>query len=304
MSSSIYEDVTAKIVDQLEKGVAPWRQPWKGGAFQMPHNAVSNRPYSGINVWLLWLASEAKSYSSGRWATYRAWNRIGGHVNRGEKGCKVVYYNVTDKEKTDPDTGKQKSEKQFFLRQYTVFNLDQCGGEALDKFRTPAPTKQFIDYAPAENAIAATGADIRFGGERAFYAPASDFIKLPVKTSFAGESDYYSTALHELSHWSGAQHRLNRLDKLARFGDERYSIEELVAECSACFLCAALEVPNTSAMSNSASYLADWLRVLKSDSRMIFTASSAASKAADYILAFSRGQQESEGVEEGELQEA
>jgi antirestriction protein ArdC len=302
--ASIYEEVTAKIVEQLEKGVALWRKPWADGPLQMPRNAVTNRPYSGINVWLLWMASEANGWSSGRWATYRAWNRLGGHVLRGAKGTKVTYYNVTDKETTDPKTGQEKTEKQFFLRTYTVFALDQCGGDALDSLRTPAPTKDFADFDPAERAISATGADIRHGGERAFYVPASDFIKLPPKASFATEADYYSTALHELTHWSGAAHRLNRLDKLARFGDDAYAAEELVAEMAASFLTAALEVPNTSAMSNSASYLADWLRVLRADSRAIFTASSAASKASDYILAFSRGQQESEAVEEGELQEA
>ncbi len=304
MATSIYEDVTAKIIEQLEMGVAPWRKPWTGGNTQMPRNAVSNRPYSGINVWLLWLASEANGWSSGRWATYRAWNRIGGHVNRGEKGTKVTYWNVSDKKTVDPDTNGKQTEKRFFLRTYTAFALEQCGGDALERLYTSLSTKQFIDFEPAEKAIAATGADIRHGGERAFYAPASDFIKLPPKASFATEPDYYSTALHELTHWTGNQNRLNRLDWLARFGDNRYGVEELVAEMGAAYLTAALEVPNTSAAANSASYLADWLRVLRADSRAIFTVATAAQKAADYILAFSRGAAASEEVAEGELQEA
>ena len=120
---SIYEDVTAKIVEQLERGVAPWRKPWTGGNIQMPCNAVSSRPYSGINVWLLWLASEANGWSSGRWATYRAWNRIGGHVNRGERGTKVTYWNVSDEKTADPNTDRKQTEKRFFLRTYTVFAL-------------------------------------------------------------------------------------------------------------------------------------------------------------------------------------
>ena len=304
MPSSIYEDVTFKIVEQLERGVAPWRKPWTGGNTQMPRNAVSNRPYSGINVWLLWLASEANGWSSGRWATYRAWNRLGGYVNRGEKGTKVTYWNVKDEKTADPDTDRKQNEKRFFLRTYTVFALEQCGGESLDRLFTPVSTKQFIDFEPAEKTIAATGAEIRHGGERAFYAPASDFIKLPPKASFAAEPDYYSTALHELTHWTGNPNRLNRLDRLARFGDDSYAVEELVAEMGAAYLTATLEVPNTSAATNSASYLADWLRVLRADSRAIFTAATAAQKAADYILAFSRGSQASEEVEEGELQEA
>jgi len=298
MSTTIYEEVTAKIIGQLETGVAPWRKPWAAGSMEMPRNAASNRPYTGINVWLLLLSG----HKSGLWATYRAWSRLGGHVKRGERGTKVTYWNVTDDE-TESDAGG-KPKKRFFLRQYTVFALEQCGGDALERFQTPAPTKQFTDFEPAEKAIAATGADIRHGGGRAFYAPVADFIKMPPKVSFASEADYYSTALHELTHWTGNEHRLNRLDKLARFGSDAYAVEELVAEMGAAFLTAALEVPNSSAMSNSASYLADWLRVLRSDSKAIFTAATAAQKAADYILAFSRGSLESEEVEAGELQEA
>jgi antirestriction protein ArdC len=304
MATSIYEDVTAKIVAQLEMGVAPWRRPWAGGSTQMPRNAVSNRPYSGVNVWLLWLASEANGWSSGRWATYRAWNRLGGHVSRGQKGTKVTYWNVSDKKTADPDTDHKQPEKRFFLRTYTVFALEQCNGESLEQFSTPPSTKQFVDFEPAEKAIAATGAEIQHGGERAFYAPTSDFIKLPAKASFTTEADYYSTALHELTHWTGHQARLNRLDKLARFGDDTYAVEELVAEMGAAYLTAAVEVPNTSAAANSASYLADWLRVLRADSRAIFTAATAAQKAADYVLAFSRKSHEMEEVEERELQEA
>ena len=304
MPSSIYEEVTTKIIEQLETGVAPWRKPWSGGSLQMPRNAASNRPYSGINVWLLWLASEAKGWSSGRWATYRAWNRLGGHVNRGEKGTKVTYYNVTKNTVKDRATGEDQEESRFFLRTYTVFALEQCGGEALDTLRTPVSTKEFTDFDPAERAIAATGADIRHGGSSAFYRPSADFIQLPDKASFEAPADYYSTALHELTHWTGAEHRLNRLNKFARFGDDRYAVEELVAEMGAAFLTSAIEVPNTSAMSNSVSYLADWLRVLRADSRAIFTASTAASKAADYILGFSRESEEANEIEESELQEA
>ena len=301
-TTDIYAETTDKIIAQLEKGVAPWRKPWAGASNGMPRNAASNRPYSGINVWLLWIASYAGDWSSGLWATYRAWDRLGGHVKRGERGTKITYWNVTEKEVIDPVTGQKKKDKRFYLRQYTLFALEQCGGEALDRFHAPATTKQFIDFVPAEQAIAATGAEIRHGGQRAFYSPGSDFIRLPYKASFETEGDYYSTALHELTHWTGNPNRLNRLDKAAQFGDDNYAFEELVAEMGAAFLCATLDVPNTSATTNSAAYLADWMRILRADSKAIFTASTAATKAADFILAFSgKG---SSPIEEEEMQEA
>ena len=147
---------------------------------------------------------------------------------------------------------------------------------------------QFVDFGPAEEAISATDCDIAHGGNRAFYDSLTDFIHLPVKEAFASPAGYYSTALHELSHWSGHERRLNRLDKLARFGDKAYAAEELVAELGAAFLTASLGIPNERTLENAVAYLDNWLSVLRSDSRAIFTAASAASAAADYILSFSQ----------------
>ena len=187
---------------------------------------------------------------------------------------------------TDPNTGEDVEERRFFARQFTVFNLSQCGGSALDQFRTPTPVREFVDYGPAEEVIAATEADIRHGGNRAFYCPTGDYIGLPLKETFETAAALYSTALHELVHWSGNESRLNRLDKLARFGSESYVAEELVAELGSAFLTSALGVPNAPIQENAA-YLENWLQVLRADSRAIFTASTAASAAADYILSFS-----------------
>ena len=301
-TNDIYRETTDKIIAQLEKGVAPWRKPWNCGAPRMPQNVVSKRAYNGVNVWLLWLASEHHGWTSGLFATYRQWQELGGFVRRGETGTKITYWNIqkkTDKDKTPDD---DEAKKRFFLRQYTVFALDQCGGDDLDRFRTPTPVGDFANFAPAEDAIAATCASIKFGGNRAYYSPSRDHIQLPIKSSFKDQAAYYSTALHELSHWTGHEGRLNRLDKLARFGTQSYAMEELVAEMSAAFLTSALGVPNTAALTNAAAYIADWLDVLRHDSRAVFTASTAATKAADFILAFSgKG---GSPIEEEELQEA
>ena len=287
-TNELYQQVTNQIIAQLEKGVAPWKRPWAtiGGSF--PKNAASGRSYRGMNVLLLWATAEMKGFDSNLWGTFRQWKSLGGHVNKGEHGTKIIYWNVVLKSNLDRDTGEEVEEKVFFAREYTVFNLTQCSGMALDRFRTVRPVGNFIDFCPAEEAIAATGADIRHGGNAAFFHKKDDYIQLPVKVVFASPASYYSTALHELSHWTGHESRLNRLDKLARFGDKSYAAEELVAELGAAFLTARLNIPNERTLDNAAAYLGNWLSLLKTDSKAIFTAASAASAAADLILSFSQ----------------
>jgi len=287
--NDLYQRITDQIIAQLEKGAAPWQRPWATIGGGLPRNVVSRKHYRGINTLLLWSAAEEHGYESNLWATYRQWDMLGGHVNRGEHGSRIIFWNVTTETEFNDATGKDTDKKRFFLREYTVFNLAQCGGEALDRFRVVRPVRDFIDFQPAEKAIAATAAKIHHGGNRAFFNTREDYIQLPLKTAFDGEGGYYATVLHELAHWTGHESRLNRIDKLARFGDKSYSAEELVAELAGAFLTAALGVPNERTLDNAAAYLGHWLEVLKSDSRAIFTAATAASAAADYVLNFSRG---------------
>jgi antirestriction protein ArdC len=296
-TNELYQQVTNQIVAQLEKGVAPWKRPWAtiGGGF--PKNSASGRCYRGMNVLLLWSAAEANGYDSNLWGTFRQWKALDGHVNKGEHGTKIVFWNVLPKMHRDRDTGEEVEEKVFVAREYTVFNLAQCGGTALDRFRVVRPIGNFVDFGPAEEAISATGADVRHGGNAAFFHTKNDYIQLPVKEAFASPASYYSTALHELSHWSGHESRLNRLDKLARFGDKSYAAEELVAELGAAFLTASLGVPNERTLDDASAYLGNWLSILKTDSKAIFTAASAASAAADYVLSFSQTVESSEEPE-------
>ena len=286
--ADLYKRITDKIVAQLEKGVAPWQRPWATIGGGLPKNVVSRKHYRGINTLLLWSAAEEHGYEANLWATYRQWDMLGGHVNRGEHGTKITYWNVTNQTVVDQNTGDEKEQRRFFCREYTVFNLDQCGGEDLNRFRVARPVRDFIDFEPAEKTIAATGADVRHGGNRAFFNTIHNYIQLPIKEAFASPASYYSTALHELAHWTGHESRLNRIDKLARFGDRSYSAEELVAELAGAFLTAALGIPNERTLDTAAAYLGHWLEVLKSDNRAIFTAATTASTAADYILDFGR----------------
>ncbi len=295
----IRQSITSSIASALKTdSVLPWRRPWgisPNSGF--PTNVVSKRRYSGVNVLLLRMAAMTHGFTSKYWATFNQWRELGGKVMRrpenvkpGHWGQTIVFFTRITKTETDPITG-QKEETSFpLLKTYCVFNVDQVEGDHLDHLRVKeeslAVNVDFVDYDPAEETIKATAADIRFGGDRACYHREHDFILCPPKHRFKEENEYYGTIFHELAHWTGHESRLNRADKLARFGDKSYAEEELVAEMGSCFTLATLGVPQTDDISNHKAYVANWLEALNKDSRFIFRAASAASKAADYVLSF------------------
>jgi antirestriction protein ArdC len=290
--ASLYDEVTAKIVAQLEAGVFPWAQPWSAAAAVpgLPRNAVSGRPYSGVNVLILWGTVIEGCYPSQDWLTFRQALAAGGCVRKGEKGETVFYADrFTPDNERDQTKGGNDSESETprsipFLKRFVVFNAAQCDGlpARLTADPVPLPPREFHER--AEALIAATGADFRIGGARAFYDVAGDYVQVPPQSAFGEPIDYYRTALHELSHFCGSAARLER-DQSGRFGSALYAKEELCAELSAAYLCAALGIAPTV---RHADYLGSWLAVLRADSRAIFKAASQASKAADYLLAFER----------------
>jgi antirestriction protein ArdC len=257
---------------------------------EIPHNLKSGKAYRGANVFWLWLAQEANGYDSAAWLTYKQAAEMGGNVRKGEKGTPVFFWSKWEKE--DKATGKK--EAGMFAKAYTVFNVAQCEGIEL-----PAPAERIPEgerMAAAEALIAATGAKIVHGGTRAFYQPSGDLIRLPVFEDFANADGYYCTAFHEIGHWTGAEHRLNRTFG-KRFGDDAYAFEELVAELTAAFVCGSQGFASVE-RDDHAAYLANWIRVLRNDSGAFVTAASAAQKAADYILASAapaQGEAEPEG---------
>jgi antirestriction protein ArdC len=294
--------VTQEIVTALKAGARPWVRPWRSlENTGLPTNVVSERCYSGVNVLLLQLVAQARDYQSKFWGTYNQWQSLGCHVLKrpdhipaGQYGTRIVFCKPVTKTRKDAN-GDDEEERFFLMREFTVFNAEQVTGPGIEDYRAkPRNSNGFVDYQPAEDVIAATGADIRHGGGRAVYRIEEDHIQLPPKEAFSQAHEYYGTALHELTHWSGHESRLARLTKLARFGSEAYAVEELVAEMGAAFLCAELGIPQADDLSNITAYLASWLRVLERDHNAIFTASSAATKAADYILGFSRAREDAE----------
>jgi antirestriction protein ArdC len=289
---SLYDEVTAKIVAQLEAGVFPWAQPWSSAAALpgLPRNAVSGRLYSGVNVLILWGAVIESCYPSQDWLTFRQALAAGGRVRKGERGQTIFYADRFVPEDKGDVKGRHQQEAAEgegvrsipFLKRFIVFNAAQCDGlpERLTADPTPLPERE--QHEQAEALIVATGADFRIGGARAFYDVGSDFVQVPPQPAFAHQIDYYRTALHELGHWIGHSSRLGR-DQSGGFGSAAYAREELCAEMASAFLCASLGiVPSV----RHADYLGSWLAVLRADSRAIFKAASQASKAADTLLAF------------------
>jgi antirestriction protein ArdC len=294
------DKINNQIVAALESGgVPPWRRPWrldKNAGF--PANVVSKKPYRGINPILLDLSSARHNLTSKWWATFNQWKGLGGKVMRrpatvpeGQWGTTVVFWSPVTKTVKN-DTGQEEEDKFFVMKSYTVFNIDQVEDDHLDRLRASqgddSDVYPAIDHEPADETIAATGADIRFGGDRAYYSPTHDFIQMPPKGTFTEPDEFYETIFHELCHWSEHPTRLNWSRKES---DNSYAMGELIAEIGSCYLARELGVPASENLTNHVAYLGNWLKGLKNDSRFIFTASSQASRAADFILSFSRPQQ-------------
>lgn len=291
--ASLYEEITAHIVADLEAGIFPWARPWGSGggnqAFALPRNAVTGNAYSGINVLILWGQLFECGFSSQRWLTFRQASSLGGTVRKGERGVTVCYADrfVPKREQGGTSTtGQEQPAKEEasvpFLRRYTVFNVDQCDNlpDYCIAERPQLPEREIVPQ--AEALAAATLADVRIGGAKAFYQPSDDTVHIPPQPAFFEQINYYRTLFHELGHWTGHPRRLNR-DLSGAFGSKPYANEELVAELTAAFVCAALCIrPSV----RHADYLGSWLKVLREDNRAIFRAASKASKAADFLLAF------------------
>lgn len=282
----LHEEITRKIIAELEQGCVPWVQPWRsdgsGAAVGMPKNAATGRNYSGINVLLLWGAAIEGGHAAQGWLTFRQARSLGGHVRKGERGTTVVYADRfvprNERERARRDGDEPRSIP--FLKSFTVFNVDQCEGLPTDvSVNAPAVDVSLI-LPQAEELIRATGADLRIGGDRAYYEIRSDHIRVPPPQAFFDPVDWHRTALHELGHWTGARHRLAR-NLSGTFGSKKYAFEELVAEITAAFTCASLRIEPAV---RHADYIGAWLEVLREDSRAVIRAASLASKASDFLL--------------------
>lgn len=282
--TDLYTRITGRIVAELEKGCRPWLKPWNAehaaGRITRPlrHNGAS---YRGINVLNLWIAATASGYDCPIWLTYRQSQELGGQVRKGEKGEMVVYADSLSKTEVNAK-GEEVERDIHFLKGYTVFNARQIDDLPARFYAAPDPPASALQRIErAEAYFKATGAVINQGGNRAFYAPGPDRIQMPPFEAFRDAESYYATLGHECVHWSGAKSRLDR-DLSGRFGTHAYAAEELVAELGSAFLSADLGL-TAEPREDHASYIENWLRVLKGDKRAIFTAAAHAERAAGFL---------------------
>ncbi|SPF37801.1 conserved hypothetical protein [Candidatus Sulfotelmatobacter kueseliae] len=282
----VYSRITTQIVEHLEKGVRPWIRPWNAehaaGRITRPlrHNG---QPYSGINILSLWMSALAQNFAAPIWMTYRQASELNAHVKKGEKGSLVVYANAITRSERDDKTGQDVEREIPYMKGYAVFNVEQIEGLPEIYYAKAVPTLDpvaRIDH--AEKFFAKTGATIKHGGNRAYYAQELDYVQMPPFEAFRDAESYYSTLAHELAHWTKHPQRLDRDLGRKSWGDEGYSREELVAELGSAFLCADLEL-HQDASEDNAAYIATWLEVLKHDNRAIFAAAAHAQRATDYL---------------------
>ena len=274
--ANVYQIVTDRMIEELEKGIVPWRRPWTGGK-DGAYSRSTGRAYSLINQMML--------KHTGEYLTYKQAQEAGGTVRKGEKSEIVVFFKPYPV--TEEVNGKEVTKTIPLLRYYNVFHISQCDGvEAKYK---PEEVKEFDPIEEAES-IAREYLDregIKFESvlsNRAFYRPSTDSVTLPLKTQFDHQAEYYSTLFHELTHSTGHEKRLNRLTKDAHFGNEEYSKEELVAEIGAAVILNKLNIETPNSFKNSTAYIQSWLKALRNDQKMIVSAASRAEKAVTLIM--------------------
>ena len=290
MKSDIAASITATILEKLESGTKPWVQPWRGTPISRPLRHCG-AAYRGINTVMLWMAAQAAGYASPYWMTYRQAEVLKGQVRKGEKASyAVLYKTIAARDARDGDGSMlgegDDTRTRRLLRSFAVFNADQIDGlparyypviddiVAIPEIHRPQ-LEAFFERVPAL---------VRHNGTQAYYNLSRDEIVLPPVDRFSSYDGYFATRGHETAHWSGHKNRLNRQFG-ARFGDQAYAFEELVADISAAILGALLGLPEAQ-LDNHAAYVANWVKVLKNDKNAILTAASKADEAVDYIVGF------------------
>ena len=278
----LYQEVTDKLIAAIEAGTAPWQRPWQNvAAAGLPMNGTTQRTYNGVNALLLMMTAQSEGYSDNRWYTFKQANELGAQVKKGSKSTPVYFFKMLNAKGEALEEGGAADGEQPrqipFLTEYRVFHASQIEGiEPMAQ-----PERSWTPLQAVQDLVERLKPDIRYGGNRAFYAPGPgrDFIQMPPEGAFPSAEAFAGTLAHELGHWTGAEHRLNR--KFGTWGTEAYAAEELRAEiCSAC-LCAELGIATP--MDNHAAYVGSWLKKLREDKFEIFRAAKDARKMVDFL---------------------
>jgi len=291
--ADIRKNVTDQIIQSLKSdGLPPWRRTWSDdpNAPGLHTSLSTGQPYRGINQLILQCAAmggesgntRSSGFKSKWWGTYNQIQQNGANVRKGEKGTHVVLWKPISRRRVNED-GKEIDESFLVMREFVVFNAEQTTGLPQFQVGFSKPKGNSVErYEEADRVIDCTDARIEYGGNRACYRPHDDLIQLPFRHQFGTREAFYETAFHETVHWTEKRGRVGRRE------GHKYSFGELVAEIGACFLMDELGLPTSDTLPNSASYVQSWLKGMADDHRFIFAASAQASKAADFILSFSR----------------
>jgi antirestriction protein ArdC len=302
---SVYEIVTARILELLERGTVPWRAGWTTSGVGVPRSAITGKAYRGINFFLLSVAAQVAGYRNGSWITFRQAKEVGGSIRRGEKGSLCIFWRVLDGAgERSPNDGDVASvdvsdqptaggrRRRFVLRYYTVFNIEQCEGlpTQFDPNPDVEPQRRIV---PCDDIVLGFGGGprIEHGFNAAWYTPDADLVSMPAPVAFRSPEDYYATLFHELTHATGHPDRLARFSKadaLVAFGSSDYSREELVAEMGSALLCAEGGI-SSATIENQAAYIGGWVAALRGDARAVIVAAAQAQRAADLILGRTTG---------------
>ena len=281
MSTTIYEGVTETIIEALKRGVVPWKKPWHQ-LQSVPVNATTNRPYRGVNTFLLSIHPHADH----RWLTFKQAQELNGAVKPGEKATTVVFWKRWRPNVPESEQEAGVSREVPLLRYFNVFNAEQCVGLSLPELRQAEEYKehQRIDRAELLVKHMPYPPSITEGGTTAWYRPSEDHVQIPEISRFETADSFYSTLFHELGHATGHETRLKRSGVMGqiRFGSGEYSKEELVAELTSAF-CAATVSLDDRIIGSAASYIEGWLGVLRADPKAVIIAAAQAQKAADHI---------------------
>jgi antirestriction protein ArdC len=297
---NVYQIVTSRILELLERGTVPWRAGWTASGAGEPRSAITGKAYRGINSFLLAVAAQAGGYRNDSWMTFRQAKELGGSIRKGEKGSLCIFWRILDGASTgsaddgattdataEDETAPRNARRRFVLRYYTVFNVEQCDGlpARFSAASAAAPTRQIL---PCERIISGfpRGPRIEHGFNSASYSVADDRIAMPAFAAFRAPEEYYATLFHEATHSTGHPDRLGRFsatDAPAPFGSPDYSREELVAEMGSALLCARAGI-SCATIENQAAYIAGWLKTLQADSKAVVIAAAQAQRAVDHIL--------------------
>ncbi|MDW3210295.1 MAG: zincin-like metallopeptidase domain-containing protein [Reichenbachiella sp.] len=290
----IQQEITNNIITLLDEvDLKDYQPPFANlAALGIPENPITKNQYQGINILALWFNQKSKSLRSNKWASFKQWQQAGASVKKGEKGSRIIFYKTLTKE-NETESGDKEEMKIPMLRQYVVFNASQVEGfEDVNQVQLPEIDK-VERLSLVDEFCRSTGADIRTDSDEAFYSPLGDYINMP-ETSLFFETDqasatenYYSTLLHELTHWTGAKQRLDRKNDPNKKAIENYAFEELIAELGAAFLCAQHNIKQTQPKDH-ALYIKSWLSALRNDKTLIFKASAQAAKASQYLNDFQK----------------